>query len=80
LSVRVYAEAKESFQHEDGPKNHGQRLFSKVVEPCLPTLTQVIPGGPDWLHEIKYETNMIEQHNLLNRAAGLSTMASCAIQ
>jgi pimeloyl-ACP methyl ester carboxylesterase len=32
----------------------------------------VIPGGPDWLHEIKYETNdMIEQHNLLNRAAAL---------
>jgi hypothetical protein len=54
------------------PKTTARDCFPKFVEPCLPTLTQVISGAPDWLHEIKYETNdMIEQHNLLNRAAAL---------
>jgi ATP-dependent DNA ligase len=25
------------------------------VEPCLPTLGQVVPSGPQWVHEIKHD-------------------------
>ena len=25
------------------------------VEPCLPTLGQAVPSGPQWVHEIKHD-------------------------
>ena len=38
----------------------------------MPTLTQVIPGGPDWLHEIKYDGYRTQAH-LKEGAATLYT-------
>jgi ATP-dependent DNA ligase len=30
------------------------RMF-KAFEFCLPTKSTIVPGGPDWFHEIKYD-------------------------
>jgi ATP-dependent DNA ligase len=29
--------------------------MSKAFEFCLPTAAKVVPTGPDWIHEIKYD-------------------------
>ena len=29
--------------------------MSKAFEFCLPTAAKVVPAGPDWIHEIKYD-------------------------
>jgi bifunctional non-homologous end joining protein LigD len=28
---------------------------ANVIEPCLPSVAQRPPSGPDWLHEIKHD-------------------------
>jgi bifunctional non-homologous end joining protein LigD len=42
------------------------------IEPCLPTLTDGIPHGPGWLHEIKYDGYRTQAH-LKEAAATLYT-------
>jgi bifunctional non-homologous end joining protein LigD len=46
--------------------------FLKYIEPCLPTLKELIPGGPEWLHEIKYDGYRTQVH-LREGAATLYT-------
>jgi ATP-dependent DNA ligase len=29
--------------------------MSKHIEFCIPTAKKVVPSGPDWIHEIKYD-------------------------
>ena len=37
----------------------------KHIEFCVPTAKKVVPSGPDWFHEIKYDGYRIQVH--LNR-------------
>ena len=36
-------------------KASGKLPLPRFIEPCLATLVDKIPGGDDWLHEIKYD-------------------------
>ncbi|MFK4657279.1 ATP-dependent DNA ligase [Bradyrhizobium japonicum] len=31
------------------------RIMRTAFEFCLPTAAKVVPAGPDWIHEIKYD-------------------------
>jgi bifunctional non-homologous end joining protein LigD len=37
-----------------GPNNYLRVMF-KPFEFCVPTRSTIVPSGPDWLHEIKYD-------------------------
>ena len=37
-----------------GPNNYLRAIF-KAFEFCIPTKSDAVPTGPDWLHEIKYD-------------------------
>src|SRR6516165_6814931 len=37
-----------------GPNNYLRAIF-KAFEFCIPTKSNAVPTGPDWLHEIKYD-------------------------
>jgi ATP-dependent DNA ligase len=36
-------------------KLNSPMLHHRPYLPCLPTRATVVPSGPDWLHEIKYD-------------------------
>jgi bifunctional non-homologous end joining protein LigD len=33
----------------------------KALEFCLPTRSTIVPDGPDWLHEVKYDGLRLER-------------------
>ena len=37
-----------------GPNNYLRSMF-KPFEFCVPTRSTIVPSGPDWFHEIKYD-------------------------
>jgi hypothetical protein len=43
-----------------GPKACLRAMF-KSFEFCVPTKASIIPNGPDWLHEVKYDGSRVER-------------------
>jgi ATP-dependent DNA ligase len=50
----------------------------KAIDFCLPTRATIVPDGPDWLHEIKYDGYRLrverdgDRVRLITRVDGIS--------